>query len=103
MGGGIGSGDTTVVVGPSGVGKTIFGLRFVAEGLDAGERCLYVTLQDTADELVARAGTFGWDLGDGPTRAGSSSSRTCPSASLDLDALATGVGRCSPPPRSSGW
>ena len=54
MGGGIWSGDTTVVVGPSGVGKTIFGLRFVAEGIDEGERCLYVTLQDTADELVAR-------------------------------------------------
>jgi circadian clock protein KaiC len=90
MGGGIWSGDTTVVVGPSGVGKTIFGLRFVAEGLDQGERCLYVTLQDTADELVDRAGTFGWDLG-----AALSSDQLVvahvPVGDLDLDALATGV------------
>jgi circadian clock protein KaiC len=90
MGGGIWSGDTTVVVGPSGVGKTIFGLRFVAEGLDRGERCLYVTLQDTGSELVERARTFGWDLG-AALSSGQLVVAHVPVGDLDLDALATGV------------
>jgi circadian clock protein KaiC len=63
MGGGIGAGEATVVLGPSGVGKTIAGLRFVAEGIAQGERCLYVTFQDTADQLIKMAATFDWNLG----------------------------------------
>lgn len=60
--GGIPDGDATVVLGPSGVGKTIGCLGFVAAGLERGERCLYVTFQDTAGELVEMAGRFGWDF-----------------------------------------
>ena len=63
MGGGIGAGEATVILGPSGVGKTIGGLRFVAEGIAQNEHCLYVTFQDTADQLVKMAATFNWDLG----------------------------------------
>src|SRR6202521_4316701 len=37
MGGGMSAGQATVVLGPSGAGKTILGLRFAAEGLAAGE------------------------------------------------------------------
>ena len=52
MGGGTKAGDATLVMGPSGVGKTIFGLRWIAQGLEQGEHCLYVTFQDTADQLI---------------------------------------------------
>jgi circadian clock protein KaiC len=90
LGGGFWTGDTTVVVGPSGVGKTIFGLRFVAAGLEAGERCLYVTLQDTAVELIERARTFGWDL-ETAHADGQLEISHVPVGDLDLDALATGV------------
>jgi circadian clock protein KaiC len=90
MGGGLWAGDTTVVVGPSGVGKTIFGLRFVAEGLETGERCLYVTLQDTAEELIERARGFDWDL-DAAYSSGQLIVAHMPVGDLDLDALATGV------------
>jgi len=62
MGGGIGAGEATVVLGPSGAGKTISGLRFVAEGVTCGDRCLYVTFQDTAEQLVKMADGFGWNL-----------------------------------------
>ncbi len=47
-----GTGKTT---GPSGVGKTIFGLRWTAQALEQGQRCLYVTFQDTADQLAGMA------------------------------------------------
>ncbi|AEV83854.1 circadian clock protein KaiC [Actinoplanes sp. SE50] len=62
MGGGIPDGDGTVVLGPTGVGKTIGCLSFLAEGLAQGQRCLYVTFQDTVEELKEMAGRFGWDF-----------------------------------------
>jgi KaiC/GvpD/RAD55 family RecA-like ATPase/CheY-like chemotaxis protein len=47
MDGGPQATDATLVAGPSGVGKTIFGLRWTAHALEQGQRCLYVTFQDT--------------------------------------------------------
>jgi circadian clock protein KaiC len=90
MGGGIRAGEATVLLGPSGVGKTIFGLRFVAQGLTRGERCLYVTFQDTSDQLIKMAAGFGWDLE--PARAsGQLVVRHVPLGELDLDMLATRI------------
>jgi len=62
MGGGIRAGQATVVLGPSGAGKTILGLRFAGQGLQAGERCLYVSFQETGDQLIKKAASFGWDM-----------------------------------------
>jgi len=86
MGGGIGVGDATVVLGPSGIGKTIFGLSFVAEGLKRGETCLYVTFQDTAEQLIKMASSFGWDL-NGPREEGRLNIHHVPIGQLDLDML----------------
>ena len=52
MGGGPRGTDATLVTGPSGVGKTIFGLRWIAQGLEEGEHGLYVTFQDTPAQLT---------------------------------------------------
>lgn len=90
MGGGIGSGEATIVVGPSGVGKTIFGLRFVVEGLARGERCLYVTFQDTPEQLAKMAAGFGWDV-HGALEQGQLAVRHVPLGDLDLDMLASGI------------
>jgi circadian clock protein KaiC len=90
MGGGVGSGEATIVVGPSGVGKTILGLHFVNEGIAQGERCLYVTFQDTPGQLVKMAGGFGWDLGTARER-GQLLIRHVPLGDLDLDILASGI------------
>jgi circadian clock protein KaiC len=90
MGGGIGAGEATVILGPSGVGKTIAGLRFVAEGLAQGERCLYVTFQDTADQLVNMAATFDWDLA-GPRNKGRLVVHHVPLGELDLDVLTSRI------------
>jgi circadian clock protein KaiC len=90
MGGGIGSGEATIVVGPSGVGKTIFGLRFTLEGLDQDQGCLYVTFQDTPEQLVKMAAGFGWNLSS-PLKKGRFKVRHVPLGDLDLDMLASGI------------
>ena len=90
MNGGAKQGDATLVTGPSGVGKTIFGLRWLAHGLEHGRHCMYVTFQDTADQLVTMAANFGWDLGAACASRDLSISYV-PMGDLDLDVLATAV------------
>jgi circadian clock protein KaiC len=90
MGGGIGAGEATVVLGPSGVGKTIAGLRFVAEGIAQDERCLYVTFQDTADQLIKMATTFGWSL-SAALEEGRLIVHHVPLGELDLDVLSSRI------------
>src|SRR5687768_407132 len=48
--------------GDPGVGKTTVGLQFLLEGARRGERCLYITLSETASEISAVAQSHGWDL-----------------------------------------
>jgi circadian clock protein KaiC len=55
-------GDATLIMGPSGVGKTTLGMGWVAQGLNEGEKCLFVTFQDTADHLTQMGAVFGWDI-----------------------------------------
>ncbi|MCB4825581.1 ATPase domain-containing protein [Roseicella aerolata] len=51
-----------LVEGTPGAGKTTFALRFLLEGAANGERCLYVTLSETEEELTASAASHGWSL-----------------------------------------
>jgi circadian clock protein KaiC len=90
MNGGAKQGDATLVTGPSGVGKTIFALRWLAQGLERGEHCMYVTFQDTTDQLVTMATNFGWDL-VAARAAKDASVWYVPMGDLDLDILATAV------------
>jgi circadian clock protein KaiC len=55
-------GDATLIMGPSGVGKTTVAMRWITQGLEEGEHCLFVTFQDTADHLTEMGATFGWDI-----------------------------------------
>lgn len=51
-----------LVEGSPGSGKTTLAMQFLLEGLRLGERCLYVTLSETADELQEVAASHGWAL-----------------------------------------
>src|SRR5262249_32776116 len=48
--------------GEPGTGKTTLGLQFLMAGRDAGERVMYVTLSETAEELRSTATSHGWSL-----------------------------------------
>jgi circadian clock protein KaiC len=48
--------------GEPGAGKTTLALQFLLEGVSKGERCLYITLSESKDELLHVAGTHGWSL-----------------------------------------
>ena len=51
-----------VVSGPTGSGKTIFAMHFLATGLAKGEPCLMVTLDEPPNEVKANVAAFGWNL-----------------------------------------
>ena len=51
-----------LVDGEPGTGKTTLGLQFLLAGRDAGERGMYVTLSETAEELRSTATSHGWVL-----------------------------------------
>jgi circadian clock protein KaiC len=61
IGGGIPRGDSTLLAGPSGVGKTLLGLAFIAAGLEQGERCLHVSFQESETQVREKARAAGWD------------------------------------------
>ena len=90
MGGGIHAGEATAIGGPSGTGKTAFALHFVVQGLDEGGRCLYVSFQETAAQLVEKAAGFGWDL-LAPLESGQLVINHVPGEELDLDRVAAAV------------
>ena len=90
MGGGPMGTDATLVTGPSGVGKTIFGLRWIAQGLEEGGHGVYVTFQDTPAQLTRMAEGFGWDI-EAARAAGRLAISYVPMGSLDLDVLAGAV------------
>jgi circadian clock protein KaiC len=62
IGGGIPRGDSTLALGPSGIGKTLLALAFIDAGLRNGERCLHISLQETEVQVreKAAAAAFDW-------------------------------------------
>ncbi len=92
MGGGMAVGDATVVLGPSGAGKTNFSLSFLQQGLLDEERCLYVSFQESTKQLARKAAEFGWDLSR-DLKSRRLVIQHVPVGELDLDILAAAVRR----------
>ena len=55
-------GSTTVVAGISGVGKSVMGLQYIAEGAKRGERSLMLTLDEQVPQVLRNAKSIGIDL-----------------------------------------
>jgi circadian clock protein KaiC len=87
---GMRQGDATLIMGPSGIGKTTLATRWITQGLEEGERCLFVTFQDTADHLAEMGSVFGWDIAAACT-SGQLVISYVSMGDLDLDVLANVV------------
>lgn len=62
LGGGFPRNHLYLVDGEPGTGKTTLALQFLLEGVKLGERGMYVTLSESAEELKAVAQSHGWSL-----------------------------------------
>ena len=61
--GGLPRGQTTLVSGGPGAGKTLFALQTLVTGAQAaGEPGIFVAFEENAAQIVANASSFGWDL-----------------------------------------
>src|ERR1700712_5790169 len=60
--GGLPASNLYIVQGDPGAGKTTAALQFLRAGVEAGERCIYVSLSQSAAELTAIAQSHGWTL-----------------------------------------
>jgi len=62
LSGGLSRGNVFLLEGSPGSGKTTIALQFLLEGAKLGERCLYITLSETAAELRTGAASHGWTI-----------------------------------------
>ncbi len=62
LAGGLQKARTFLLEGSPGTGKTTIALKFLITGAALGERCLYVTLSETEDELRSSALSHGFNL-----------------------------------------
>ena len=60
--GGFFLGSTTVVAGISGVGKSVMGLQYIAEGARRGQRGLMLSLDEQVPQIARNAASVGIDL-----------------------------------------
>jgi circadian clock protein KaiC len=61
LGGGVPKGETILIKGEPGAGKSNLGLEFLYRGALKGQKGLYISFQETKDEVL-RVNTFDWDF-----------------------------------------
>lgn len=64
MGGGLTHGTTTMLVGPSGVGKSSIALQYVTAAVKRGEHAAYFSFDETFKTLALRSIALGIDIAD---------------------------------------
>jgi len=62
MGGGIPLGDSLLLAGASGTGKSAFGTHFIGEGLRRGEPGIMAVFEERPEDVMRRAANLGQDL-----------------------------------------
>ncbi|WUJ70072.1 AAA family ATPase [Kribbella soli] len=56
------SGASTLVAGPTGIGKTLMGLHFVFHAVNQGDGAIIATMQEDPSQLERTASQFGWSV-----------------------------------------
>ena len=60
--GGIIDKSAIVIVGSSGTGKTTFAMQFLMHGINIGEQGLYITMEESPEQIMREAKMMGWDM-----------------------------------------
>ncbi len=60
--GGLVENSVTLVTGETGTGKTIFACQFILHGIEQGEPGLYISLEESPEDIKNDMKNFGWDL-----------------------------------------
>jgi circadian clock protein KaiC len=60
--GGIPRGRSTLVTGAAGSAKTVFAVQFLAEGVQRGEPGVYVTMEESPEDIRRNMLSFGWEI-----------------------------------------
>jgi circadian clock protein KaiC len=69
LGGGVLEGDSVLLAGPSGTGKSVLATQFIAAGLKKREGAIIIVFEERPEEYSDRAALFGLDF-EGPSKAG---------------------------------
>ena len=64
LGGGLESGTTTILTGPSGVGKTTLGMQFLRTSIVRGRRASVFTFEESSESIMIRSRGIGAPLDD---------------------------------------
>jgi circadian clock protein KaiC len=62
--GGVPQRHLMVCIGSAGTGKTTFGLQFLHHGLVHGESSVFITLEQSREEIIATADERGWEFAE---------------------------------------
>ncbi|MEM3105117.1 MAG: ATPase domain-containing protein, partial [Candidatus Bathyarchaeia archaeon] len=60
--GGIPEGFFVAVTGEPGCGKTIFSIHFINQGVEEGDKCIYVTTEESRESIIRQAFQFNMDF-----------------------------------------
>lgn len=60
--GGLRKESTNLVAGPAGSGKTLFGVKFLMQGIKEGKSGMYITFEENKEGFFKNMLQFGWDL-----------------------------------------
>jgi KaiC domain protein len=60
--GGLPRSQAVAVMGSFGTGKTTFGLQFIQEGLKAGDKGIFISLEEDQESILNNARSYGWEL-----------------------------------------
>lgn len=62
LGGGVPAGHILALMGSCGTGKTTLTLQYVWRGLQSGEKCIFISLEEDESSIIKNAANYGWDL-----------------------------------------
>ncbi len=62
LGGGIPQGQIVALMGSCGTGKSTMSLQYIWNGLQKGDKCIFISLEEDEDAITKSALAYGWNI-----------------------------------------